>query len=408
VFAISIRQRNLMIMWFANFMVAASATMILPFLSLYIKTFGSYSDHFVQRWSGYVFGITFLMAFFFSPFWGRFGDHYGYKKILLITGTGISFSIYFMGLVTTVEQLFILRLLMGIVTGFIPTSLALISSQTPKNIAGKTLGTLQTGTVSGGLLGPLIGGSLADTAGFQYTFIITSFVIALATLLVGIGVKEIRMESEKQKQKQFTRLEVLKHIFHQPILFTIMLLSFIIQTANSSIQPLLALYVNRLTHSSNIALLAGLTFSATGFGNMLSTRQWGKIGDKIGHERVLIILLVLSSVMFIPQAMAGELWQLVLFRFLFGIALGGLIPCITAYIRQITPLSMQGEVLGYQVSCRFLGNVIGPITGGVLSSLYSISTVFFMSSFLFLFGAALLWYHLLHEKDSVKSKHVEL
>jgi hypothetical protein len=29
----------------------------------------------VQRWSGYVFGVTFLMAFVISPFWGRFGEN---------------------------------------------------------------------------------------------------------------------------------------------------------------------------------------------------------------------------------------------------------------------------------------------------------------------------------------------
>ena len=61
----------------------------------------------MQRWSGYVFGVTFLMAFVISPFWGRFGDKRGYKKILLITGTGIAVSILLMGFVTSVYQLFV-------------------------------------------------------------------------------------------------------------------------------------------------------------------------------------------------------------------------------------------------------------------------------------------------------------
>nr|WGD70036.1 MFS transporter [Bacillus subtilis] len=128
-------------MWLANFFVSASTTMIVPFLSLYIETLSSFSNGFVQRWSGYVFGITFLMAFLVSPFWGRFGDKRGYKKILMATGTGIALSIFFMGFVTSVYQLFFLRMAMGLVTGFIPTSLAMISAQTPKSSAGKTLGT---------------------------------------------------------------------------------------------------------------------------------------------------------------------------------------------------------------------------------------------------------------------------
>ncbi|WP_042341765.1 MFS transporter [Bacillus timonensis] len=378
-------------MWFANFFVAASATMIMPFLSLYIETFGEYSDSFVQRWAGLVFAATFITAFFISPIWGRFGDRNGYKKILLITGTGIAVSIFLMGYVNTVEQLFFLRLFMGAVTGFIPTSLALISAQTPKEIAGKTLGTLQMGNVSGALFGPLLGGMLADAVGFQYTFVLTAVVILGAVGLVGVGIKEVRGNETSSTIKKYSRKEVFYHIIKHPVLLTIMLISTLIQVANFSIQPLLAIYVTQLTDSSNIVFLAGMAFSATGFGNLLLTRQWGKFGDRIGHDKIVTILLLASSILFIPQGLVTELWQLVICRFLFGMAVGGLIPCMTAYIRQVAPLSMQGEVQGYNVSFRFLGNVIGPITGGILSGFFGISTVFFVTSGLFLSGAIILW-----------------
>ncbi|WP_077621051.1 MFS transporter [Bacillus sinesaloumensis] len=386
-------------MWFANFFVAASATMIMPFLSLYIETFGDYSDSFVQRWAGLVFAATFVTAFFISPLWGRFGDRNGYKKILLITGTGIAISIFLMGYVTSVGQLFFLRLFMGVVTGFIPTSLALISAQTPKEIAGKTLGTLQMGNVSGALFGPLLGGLLADAVGFQYTFVLTATVILGAVVLVAFGIKEVRVNEKNTTVKKYTRKEVLAHIFTNPVLLTVMFISTLIQVANFSIQPLLALYVTHLTDSSNIVFLAGMAFSATGFGNLLFTRQWGKIGDRIGHQKILTFLLLASSILFIPQGLVTELWQLVLCRFLFGMAVGGLIPCMTAYIRQVAPLSMQGEVQGYNVSFRFLGNVIGPISGGILSGFFGISTVFFITSGLFLVGAATLWFSIVRNSE---------
>lgn len=380
-----------MIMWFANFFVAASATMIMPFLSLYIETFGDFSESYVQRWAGLVFAAAFVTAFFISPLWGRFGDRNGYKKILLITGTGIAVSIFLMGYVTSVEQLFFLRLFMGAVTGFIPTSLALISSQTPKEIAGKTLGTLQMGNVSGSLFGPLLGGILADAVGFQYTFILTAVVILLSVLLVAVGIKEIKPNELNSIKKKYSRKEVLIHIFKNPVLLTVMFISFLIQAANFSVQPLLALYVTHLSDSTNIVFLAGMAFSATGFGNLLFTRQWGKLGDRIGHERILTVLMIAASILFIPQALVTELWQLVLVRFLFGMAVGGLIPCMTAYIRQVAPLSMQGEVQGYNVSFRFLGNVVGPVTGGIVSGFFGISSVFFVTSALFLLGAGVLW-----------------
>lgn len=392
-------------MWFANFLVAASATMIMPFLSLYIETMGDFSEEYVQRWAGFVFGITFLTAFLMSPIWGRFADKYGYKKILVITGFGIATSIFFMGFMHSVIELFILRMFMGAVTGFIPTSLAFISSQTPKEIAGKTLGTLQTGNVTGSLFGPVIGGMMADKFGFQYTFIYTSISIAIATMIVLFAIREKRTD-KKLKEKQYSRKEVLSYIFTSRDLLTIMLISLLVQIGIFSIQPLLALYVNQLNGSENVAFLAGFAFSATGFGNLLATRQWGKLGDSIGYEKVLKILLISCAIAFIPQALVNEVWQLILFRFLLGIAVGGITPSVTAYIRNEVPLSIQGEVLGYNTSFRFLGNVIGPSFGGMISGFIGISAVFYITSSLFLFAFGLLWWSM--KKITEKNIHSNL
>ena len=379
-------------MWFSNFLVAASSTMILPFLSLYIHTLGNYSQDYVQRWAGFIFGITFLTAFIFSPLWGRIGDKYGFKPILLITGYGIAVSIFLMGLMKSVTALFVLRLFMGIVTGFIPTSIALISKQTPKEHAGRVLSTLQMGSVSGTLFGPIIGGIMADTVGFTYTFLITSASIAAAATFVLIGIVEKRRPASSTAKKVYSRRDVLKQIFTKKMLLTVMVIALIIQVANFSIQPLLALYVGELSQASNIAFLAGLAFSATGFGNLIMTRQWGKLGDHIGFEKVLMILLGLSALFIIPQALGTQLWQLVLFRFLFGISIGGMLPCITAFIRLKAPLDMQGEVLGYNQSFRFLGNVIGPVLGGMVAAHTGIASVFYVTGALFLVAFALLWW----------------
>ncbi|AOC55617.1 MFS transporter [Bacillus sp. LNXM12-2] len=392
------------IMWFVNFFVSASITMIVPFLSLYIESLdSSYSNEFVQRWSGYVFGVTFLTAFLISPIWGRIGDRHGYKKILLINGIGIATSILLMGLVQTVYQLFALRLFMGLVTGFISTSMALISAQTEKATAGKTLGTMQMSNVAGGLFGPLMGGFMADSVGFIYTFFLTATVIYVSAIVIIFGVKEQPIRSKEAKRVSYSRKDVLVHIFKQPLLVVTMLLTFITQVGNFSIQPLLALYIHDLHGPVNLAFYAGLAFSATGLGNLLFTRKWGDLGDRIGHDKVLLALLILSSILFIPQAMADSYVMLVLFRFLYGMALGGIIPCTTAYIRIKAPASMQGEVLGYNVSFRFLGNVVGPVIGGIVASHYGIPAVFYVTAGIFLFGALFLWAVRSHGKTKERS-----
>ncbi|WP_164667491.1 MFS transporter [Virgibacillus doumboii] len=393
-------------MWFANFFIAGSITMVLPFISLYIEEFGSFSDSYVQTWSGWIFGITFVTAFIFSPIWGRIGDKYGRKKILILSAAGLGLSVLLMGFATSVWELFLLRLFMGIFTGFIPMSQALISTQTPKNVAGQVLGTLQTGSITGALMGPMLGGVLADMFGYATTFKWTSIMVFLSGLIVLFGVKEILIQqSEDEKEyKSYSTKEVLLHIVQNPVLLIVMLISVLVQVAHFSIQPILSLYVAEIHGPQSIAFFSGIAFSAAGLGNLLMAKRWGRLGDRIGYTKILIFLLFMAGIVYFPGAFVTNIWQLVVLRFLLGISIGGIVPVRIAYIRQEAPLSMQGEVLGYNTSLRFLGNIIGPALGGVLAGFFGFSGVFFVTSgLLILCGIIMLvaWYR--HEYEGKRS-----
>lgn len=385
----NIAKRNLQIMWFANFFVGASMTLVLPFISLYIETFGDFSDTYVQHWSGWTFAVTFVTAFLFAPLWGRIGDTFGRKKILIFSGLGLATSLFLMGFVTSVWQLFLLRLFTGVFTGFIPMSQAFISTQTPKNMAGRVLGTLQTGNITGSLMGPLFGGMLADSVGFASTFQLASFAILISVVLV-FATKEFKLETKAGMQTSYTSKEVLLHIVRNPIMISVLLLSTLIQIANFSIQPILSLFVTELHGYANLAFFSGVAFSATGLGNLLMTKRWGSIGDRFGYLKLLVILLFVTGLFYLPGAFITEYWQLVTIRFILGVTMGGLIPLRVAYIRQEAPIAMQGEVLGYNTSLQFLGNIIGPSLGGVISGFFGFSSVFFTTSILLILCGAFL------------------
>lgn len=376
-------------MWFANFFVAGSMTMVLPFISLYIETFGHYSATYVQHWSGWTFAITFVTAFLFSPIWGRIGDLFGRKKILILSGIGMGLSVFLMGFVTNVWQLFFLRLFMGIFTGFIGMSQAFISTQTPKEIAGRVMGTLQTGSITGSLMGPLLGGILADLFGYADTFKWTSVAIFVSALLV-MFTNEYRIESNTGEKTRYSSKAVIQHIIRNPILLTVMLVSTLVQMAHFSIQPILSLYVSELHGPENLGFFAGIAFSAAGVGNLLMARQWGKIADRHGYIKTLVILLLLAGVFYLPGGFVTSMWQLVLVRFALGVTIGGIIPVRIAYIRQEAPIAMQGEVLGYNTSLRFFGNIIGPVMGGLISGYLGFSAVFVITSLLLILSGLIL------------------
>jgi len=403
-------KRNVAIMWFANFFIAGSMTMVMPFISLYIKSFGNFSESYVQNWSGWIFGITFVTALFFSPIWGRIGDLYGRKKILIFSASGLALSVLLMGFASSVWHLFVLRLLMGIFTGFIPMSQALISIQTPKETAGRVLGTLQTGSITGTLMGPILGGTLADSFGYAATFKGVSLTIFLSAIIVLFGVKEVQAKVTNIEEKSsYTPREVITHIIKQPVLLIVMLLSALVQIAHFSVQPILSLYVEEIHGAVNIAFYSGLVFSVAGVGNLFMAKRWGSLGDRIGYTKVMIGLLFLAGLVYLPGAWVSSLWQLVILRFMVGVAIGGIIPVRLAYIRQEAPISMQGEVLGYNTSLRFLGNVIGPVLGGMVSGWFGLSSVFYVTSGLLLIGGVIMlvaWYK--HEYADLQKKQLTI
>lgn len=387
----TIIKKNVAIMWFANFFIAGSITMVLPFLSLYINTLGDYSEAYVQNWSGIIFSVTFVTAFIFSPIWGKIGDRFGRKPILVAFGFGLGLSVFFMGFVTSIAQLFFLRLFMGIFTGFVSMSQALIATQTSKKMAGKVLGTLQTGSVTGTLLGPLIGGVLADAFGYAATFKWLALFLFFSSFLVLFGVNEYRIKEEDQPTR-FSSKQVILHILRHPMLLIVMLISMVVQIAHFSVQPILSLYVGQINGPENIALASGIAFSAAGLGNLLMARKWGAIGDRIGYVKLLSLLLFYAAAVYFPAGFVTSLWQLVILRFLLGVAIGGIIPVRIAYIRQEAPIAMQGEVLGYNTSIRFLGNVIGPLIGGAISAGFGFSAVFVLTStLLFISGIGMVF-----------------
>ena len=71
--------------------------------------------------------------------------------------------------------------------------------------------------------------------------------------------------------------------------------------------PIITVYVIQLSHNaSNVALLAGMAFSATGLASIIAAPRLGKLSDQIGAQKVMLVALVASGLMYIPQAFVSR------------------------------------------------------------------------------------------------------
>ncbi|WP_310832616.1 MFS transporter [Paenibacillus pedocola] len=372
---------NLMVLWFGQFLVNAGMTMITPFLSLYLaKDLGVTGDHAIGMWAGLIFAANFLTSFLFQPLWGKLADKYGRKIMLLRSSFGMAIVMVLMGFAQSPMQLLLLRLLNGTISGFNPASIALVSGTTPKPRMGFAMGLMQSGSVAGTILGPLIGGALADWIGFRPIFYVVGALLFVASLLALFLVKEKFNRVEAAKVPQVSVFEGFKELAKVPQLPALFGVTFLLQFAMISPMSLLPLYVEKLHGSAvNIAFWAGMVSAVTGISNMLASPLLGRLSDKVGAHRILTYALIGASLFLIPQAFVTSVWQLIIIRFLMGVFMGGLLPSVNALIRSYTPDGKESRAFGFNSSTLALGNMLGAVIGGFLSGYIGIEGLFIIS-----------------------------
>ncbi|AJZ88958.1 Multidrug resistance protein MdtG [Beauveria bassiana D1-5] len=383
-------KRNLAVVWVGCFLTGAAFSLVMPFLPLYVEQLGVTGHSQLNMWSGLVFSITFLFSAVASPFWGGLADRKGRKLMLLRSALGMSIVMLLMGLAQNIWQFLALRALLGLLGGFVPNANALIATQIPRHKSGWALGTLSTGAVSGALLGPLMGGLMADSYGLRSVFFITSLVLFICFVMTLFFIRE--SFTPVSKKDMLHARQVLTSLKNPRLVLSLFVTTMIIQVATGSIAPILTLYVRDLAGNvSNLAFISGMIASVPGVAALISAPRLGKLGDRIGPEKILIGALTISVLLLIPMSLVQNPWQLGILRFLLGAADGALLPAVQTLLVYNSSNQISGRIFSYNQSFRDIGNVTGPLLGAAVSASYGFRTVFLVTASVVLFNALYSW-----------------
>ncbi|MCM6844312.1 multidrug efflux MFS transporter [Latilactobacillus curvatus] len=374
-------EQNLVVLWFGNFMAGVAFSLIMPFMSLYIDTLGNFTTAQLSLWSGVTYSITFLVTALISPWWGKIADRRGRKLMLLRASLGLAIVLGAMGLVQNIYELIGLRLLQGFFSGYISNSNALIATSAPQEKSGQALGTLTTGSVSGTLLGPLLGGIIAQATGYRTTFFITGTILFIVFILCLVFVHEDFTPVEKGDQVPGRQL--IHELKYPHLIIGMFVTTMIIQASNNSISPLLSLYVRQLMHhGNNVALVSGVVAATPGIATLIAAPRFGALGDRIGSEKILLGGLIFAVFVYVPQAFVQNVWQLGALRLLVGVADAALLPQVQTILAKYSPHSSAGRIFSYNQSFQAMGNVAGPLIGSSVSGLFGYSGVFLSTTVL--------------------------
>lgn len=376
-------QRNLLVCVFGSFTTIIAMTLLLPFLPLYVEQLGVTSHSAIGMWSGVAYGATFFSAALTAPLWGRLGDRYGRKLMLVRASLGMALAMTLLGMAHSVGQLVALRLLAGLLGGYASGSTILVATQTPKARTGWALGVLSSGIMAGNFIGPILGGTLPPLIGIRATFMVAGAAIFIAFLGTAFLLHE---EPGAASRRQQALVPTSAAAFNKPVM-AMLITGALLMVANMSIEPIITLYVAQLTEPRQVTFIAGLVMAGAALGSIVSASRLGKLADRIGPWPVIIGCLVTAGVLLIPQALVTQGWQLIVLRFLMGLSLGGLLPCIASVIRHNVPDTIAGRMLGYSTSSQYVGQVAGPLMGGFIGGHVGMRPVFFGTCVLLLIGA---------------------
>lgn len=364
--------------------MSASYTMLIPFLPMYLVRELGVAEEDVSLWSGVVFSSTFIVSAVMAPIWGRMADKHGKRSMAIRAALLLSASYFLGGIVTSPEELTMMRIFQGFAAGLWPMALAIMTLYAPKEKLGFSLGVMQGALMGGNVLGPLFGGGFAELFGMRLSFFAASFFLFVNALFFIFVIKEPPEPAEEKKEKASA-----SSLWHRPLIRHMLIYAVFVQMVILLIQPILTTYVAELAGNlPNLIFISGFVFSLGGFASVIAAPLWGKLGQSKGFMRTFLLSLVGAGVLYLLQGLPRSLYIFAVLQFAIGLFFAGIHPSINALLASHTPAELKGSIFGVLFSAQQMGCIIGPLLGGTVATLFGESYVFYTAGFMLLAIAA--------------------
>lgn len=319
--------------------------------------------HLTGKVVGYLvaaFAITQLIA---SPIAGQWVDKYGRKRMIVIGLFVFSFSEYLFGIGTSVEILFVSRFFGGISAAFImPAVTAYIADITTLETRSKALGYMSAAISTGFIIGPGIGGFLAEY-GSRVPFFAAAVLAGLAAVLSIITLKEPERQPTEEEEVATVPTNKLKRVVRPAYIFAFLIL-FISSFGLMAFESLFSLYVDRKFGFTPKDIAIIITGAAL-VGAITQVLLFDTLTKRFGEVRLVRYCLWFSGV-FVFLMTTAHSYAYILFVTIFIFTGFDLLrPAITSYLSKVAG-NEQGFVGGMNSMFTSIGNVLGPMVGGAL------------------------------------------
>lgn len=310
---------------------------------------------------GYMVATFALAQLIVSPIAGRWVDQFGRKRMIIIGLIIFGLSEFLFGIGKTVEVLFISRMLGGVSAAFImPAVTAFIADITTIDTRSSALGYMSAAISTGFIVGPGIGGFLAEF-GSRVPFFFAGILAVFAAILSIILLHEPERNPENEKVP--AQKTGIKRIF-APMYFIAFLIILISQFGLAAFESLFALFVDHkfgFTPKDIAIIIAGGGI----VGAIFQVGLFARLTKWIGEIRLIRYSLIVSTILVYFTTMVNSYFSILLVTVTVFVGFDLMRPAVTTYLTKIAG-NEQGFVGGMNSMFTSIGNVFGPIVGGML------------------------------------------
>jgi MFS transporter, DHA1 family, multidrug resistance protein len=359
-----------------------------PFLPLLVRHLGVTDPGAVALWSGVLIGLGPASAVIASPLWGRLADRIGGRLLLIRTVFGFALLNGLCAMATGVWQLAALRLLMGTLGGFTAVALALASLSAPPERLTRAIAMVQSTQIVGLLVGPALGGLLADHFGIRAAFAGASGLAVVAGLNMLVLYREPRSSAQHRKTRPKASVRAL---LQTPGFAPILVVLFAGSFTDRSYQPLIPLFVASITPAHGaVASLTGVIVAGGALAAALSANAASRLVPRWTHAQVLGVALLASASGSALMGFSHTALQFGGVRVVVGLFAGGILTLAYGLGGSVMPIEQRSSAFGVLNSGAMIGSAVGPILGGLLAAV-SLRGAFLFNSGIFLVGLLAVW-----------------
>ncbi|MFL0361779.1 MFS transporter [Pseudobacillus sp. 179-B 2D1 NHS] len=316
---------------------------------------------------GYMVAAFSFSQLLMSPVAGRWVDQFGRKKIIIIGLFIFCLSELLFGLGKHVLVLYLSRILGGISAAFImPGVTAYIADITSLEERPKALGYLSAAISTGFIIGPGIGGFIAEY-GIRVPFFCAAaiaFLAAISSLFIlkePLTKEQLSAISSKNKKASFVK-ELKKSL--NPLYFVAFIIVFVLAFGLSVYETVFSLFSDHKFGFTPKDIAYIITISSI-FGMIFQVFLFGKMIHVLGEKKLIQLCLITGAIFAIASTVVTNFWLVLMVTCIIFLAFDLLRPALTTFLSR-TAGNEQGFVAGMNSTYTSLGNIVGPTIGGIL------------------------------------------